>query len=99
MKMNKADLDFVHEMVVQLDQSIASLTEEEERIKKKISDDRLEELTEYWLMEMSEEESEELKTTFDYWDKVLVRTWAHLQRAHDVRVKAGQTLMRNKTID
>jgi len=97
--MKKADLDFVHEMVVQLDLSIASLTEEEKRIKEKISEDRIEELKEYWMMEITEEESQELKTTFDYWDKILIRTWAHLRRAHETRKKAGQTVMRNKTID
>jgi len=94
--MKKADLDFVHEMVVQLDQSIASLTEEEKRIKEKISNERIEELREYWLMEMTEEESQELKTTFDHWDKILIHTWAHLHRAHETRAKAGQTVMKNK---
>lgn len=97
--MKKADLDFVHEMVVQLDLSIASLTEEEKRIKEKISDERIDELREYWLMKIPEEESQELKTTFDYWDRILIRTWAHLQRAHETRAKAGQAVMKNKGTD
>ena len=97
--MKKADLEFVHEMVIQLDLSITSLTKEEKRIKEKISDERIEELEEYWRMEITEEESEELKLTFDYWDKVLIRTWACLYKAHDTRAKAGQTVMRNTLID
>ncbi|MCK5829819.1 MAG: hypothetical protein KAH20_05910 [Methylococcales bacterium] len=97
--MKKADLDFVNEMVVQLDLSIASLIEDEKRIKEKISEDRIEELREYWLMEITEEESQELKTTFDHWDKILIRTWAHLRRSHDTRAKAGQTVMKNQGTD
>jgi len=94
--MKKEDLEFVHEMVIQLDQSITRLNQDEQRIKKKLSEDRVEELKEYWLMEMSEDESQELKLGFDYWDKVLIRTWALLERAHETRVIAGQTVMRNK---
>ncbi|MCK5889753.1 MAG: hypothetical protein KAG19_07405 [Methylococcales bacterium] len=97
--MKKADLDFVHEMVIQLDLSIASLVEEEKRIKEKISEDRIEELEEYWNFEITEKESQELTLTFDYWDKVLIRTWARLRRAHESRVKAGQTVMKNERTD
>ena len=50
----------------------------------------------YWLMEISEEESQELKLGFDYWDKILIRTWALLERAHETRAIAGQTVMKNK---
>jgi len=94
--MKKDDLEFVHEMVVQLDQSITRLNQDEQRIKKKLTEDRIEELKEYWLMEISEEESQELKLGFDYWDKILIRTWALLERAHETRAIAGQTVMKNK---
>jgi len=94
--MNKADLEFIHEMVDQLDRSIAELTQKESIIKAKVGDERIEELTEYWQMLLDEDEAEELKTTFDHWDRMLISTWAHLRRVHDTRAKAGQAVMKNK---
>ena len=92
--MKQADLDFVHEMVIQLDASIRQLMLDEERISKKIGAERIVELREYWLQEMDAEEAQEFKATFDYWDQMLIVNWARMQRAHDTRVKAGQTLMK-----
>ena len=92
--MKQADLDFVHEMVVQLDASIRELMQDEMRMSKKLGAERIVELREYWLQEMSVEEAEEFKATLDYWDKMLIFNWARMQRAHDTRAKAGQTLMK-----
>ena len=91
--MKQADLDFIHEMVIQLDQSIRQLTLDEERISHYIAAERIEELREYWTQEMDEEEAEEFKLSFDHWDRMLIANWARMQRAHITRAKAGQTLM------
>lgn len=92
--MKQADLDFVHEMVIRLDESIRKLTLDEERISQKIGAERIVELREYWLQEMGVEEAQEFKATFDYWDQMLIVNWARMQRVHDTRAKAGQTLMK-----
>jgi len=94
--MNPEDIDFIYAMVEQLDMTIRKLALDEERILQKISDERVEELKEYWQHELSDEEEQELKGTFDHWDKVLMSNWAHSQRAHETRVLAGQKLMHEK---
>ncbi len=81
-------------MVKQLDESIERLTQEEKSIRGYIAAERIEELQEYWLQEIDEEAAAELKLTFDHWDKMLIFNWARMQRAHDTRAKAGQTLMK-----
>lgn len=96
--MKQADLDFVLEMVKQLDESIRLLTLDEEQIIQKIAKERIEELREYWLQEMDQEEAEEFKLTFDHWDRVLIFNWARMQRAHDTRAKAGQVLMKQHDV-
>ncbi|MDF1581855.1 MAG: hypothetical protein RQ733_00670 [Methyloprofundus sp.] len=92
--MHKADIEFVYDMVEQLDQSIRKLTLDEQEISAKLGQQRTEELREYWQQELNEEDAQELKTTFDYWDKMLIVTWAHRQRAHTTRATVGQTLMK-----
>ncbi len=92
--MDKADIEFVYGMVEQLDQTIRKLTLDEQEISTKVGEQRTEELREYWQQELDEEDAQELKTTFDYWDKMLLVTWAHRQRAHKVRAKVGQVLMK-----
>ena len=92
--MDNADIEFTYEMVKQLDQSIRKLTLDEQRISTKLGEQRSEELREYWQQELDEEDAQELKTTFDYWDKMLIFTWAHRQRVHTTRAKVGQALMK-----
>jgi len=92
--MDKQDIEFIYEMVNQLDSTIHKLVEDEARISQKLSDERIEELNEYWQQELSDEEAQELKATFDYWDKMLIVTWAHSRRAHITRAAAGQKLMK-----
>lgn len=92
--MDKANIEFVYGMVDQLDQTIRKLTLDEQEISTKVGEQRTEELREYWQQELDEEDAQELKTTFDYWDKMLLVTWAHRQRAHTARVKVGQVLMK-----
>ncbi|NOQ14626.1 MAG: hypothetical protein GQ583_09155 [Methyloprofundus sp.] len=96
--MKQADLDFVLEMVKQLDESIRQLTLDEQRISKKIAKERIEELREYWLQNMDAEEAEEFKLTFDHWDRMLIVNWARMQRAHDTRAKAGQAMMKQHDV-
>ncbi|WP_428353493.1 hypothetical protein [Methyloprofundus sp.] len=93
--MDKTDLDFVYEMVTHLDRTIQHLNVTEIEIITKIGAMRVEELTEYWQQELTTEEAEEIKSTFDHWDLMLISTWAHLQRAHTTRAEAGQALMKN----
>ncbi len=92
--MDKADIEFVYGMVEQLDKTIRKLTLDEQEISTKLGEQRTEELREYWQKELDEEDAQELKTTFDYWDKMLIFTWAHRQRAHITRAKVSQTLMK-----
>lgn len=92
--MDKDDIEFVYDMVEQLDQTIRKLTLDEQEISAKLGEQRTEELREYWQQELNEEETQELKATFDYWDKMLIVTWAHRQRAHTTRATVGQTLMK-----
>ncbi|MCK5353860.1 MAG: hypothetical protein KAJ63_01975, partial [Methyloprofundus sp.] len=80
--MIKADIEFLLTMVTQLDNTIRKLRVDEQRISCKLSEDRIEELKEYWNQELSDEEAQSLKETFDYWDKSLIATWAHTRRAH-----------------
>jgi len=93
--MDNADLEFIYEMVEQLDATINKLTMDEKNIRSKIGMERIEELREYWQQELSDEDAEELKTTFDHWDRTIISTWAHLLRAHKTRAQAGQALMKD----
>lgn len=97
--MEKAGLEFVYEMVKQLDETIQKLTIDEQNTKAKIGQDRLEELTDYWEHNLDEEEEAELKLSFDHWDRVMISTWAHMQRVHETRALAGQTLMKESNKD
>ena len=93
--MDSADLEFVYGMVEQLDATIRKLNVDEKNVRSKIGEDRIEELREYWQQELSDEETEELKMTFDHWDRVMISIWAHLLRAHKTRAQAGQALMKD----
>lgn len=95
---DKEDLDFANNMVIQLDESIQRLVKDDKRISEKMGKQRVEELLEYWNQELTTEESEEIKATFDYWDKMLIFTSARMKRIHDTRAKVGQAVMKNGSI-
>ena len=92
--MKADDVEFLSGMVVQLDETIRNLVIEEQALAHKLGATRVKELTEFWAQELTPEEDADFKRTLDYWDKILVRTWAHLTRAHDTRAKVGQTFMK-----
>lgn len=92
--MNQQDQEFLHEMVIQLDDTIRQVTAEEKALVYRIGNDRVAELAEFWKKELSVEEELLLKASFDHWDKQLIRTWARLKRAHHTRAEVGQTLMK-----
>lgn len=92
--MGQQDQEFLHEMVRQLDATIRHLAEEEKELIHRIGDERVAELTEFWKQELSTEEELLFKAGLDYWDKLLIRTWARSKRAHHTRAEVGQTLMK-----
>jgi hypothetical protein len=91
--MKADDIEFLSGMVAQLDETIRKLVLEEKELAHKLGADRVLELKEFWNQELPPEEDIEFKRTLDYWDKILIRTWAHLNRAHESRAKVGQTFM------
>ncbi|WP_262964542.1 hypothetical protein [Methylobacter psychrophilus] len=92
--MKPDDVDFLGEMVVQLDVTIRRLVREEHELALKLGSFRVQELKEFWNQELTNEEDAEFKRTLDYWEKILIRTWAHLSRAHKSRAQVGQTFMK-----
>ncbi|NOT84129.1 MAG: hypothetical protein HOP02_04945 [Methylococcaceae bacterium] len=92
--MRPDDVEFMGDMVVQLDATIQKLVEEELVLIDKLGDVRVEELKEYWDLTLAPDEEMEFKRTMDYWDKILIRTWAHLKRAHNSRAEVGKTFMK-----
>ncbi|PPD43325.1 MAG: hypothetical protein CTY16_13570 [Methylobacter sp.] len=92
--MNEADQEFLHDMVKQLDDTIRQLAIEESQLMGKIGAGRVEELLEYWRLELSAEEEVEFKKSMDYWDIQLIRILSRSKRAHNTRVEVGQTLMK-----
>lgn len=92
--MQQADQDFLHDMVTQLDETIRKLDAEERDVASKLGVERVEELREFWEQELSEEEERFFRMTLDYWDKILMRVWAHSKRLHLTRAQVGHTLMK-----
>ncbi|MEI6333463.1 MAG: hypothetical protein WCS87_02790 [Methylococcaceae bacterium] len=92
--MKPDDVDFLGEMVVHLDVTIRRLVIEERELIVKLGAARVEELKEFWNQELTGEEEAEFKRTLDYWEKILIRTWASLSRAHKSRAQVGQTFMK-----
>lgn len=92
--MEQADQEFLHEMVLQLDETIKQLVIEEKTLCDKIGSVRVEELREFWKQDLSEDDEKIFKITLDYWDKVLIRVWARTKRVHHTRAEVGHTLMK-----
>lgn len=92
--MKPDDVDFLGEMVVQLDVTIRKLVIEEHELILKLGSFRVLELKEFWNQELTGEEDAEFKRTLDYWEKILIHTWAHLSRARKSRAQVGQTFMK-----
>jgi hypothetical protein len=92
--MKADDVEFLSGMALQLDDSIRKLVLEEQQLTHKLGLARAKELKEFWEQELTAEEDADFRRTLDYWDKILIRTWAHLSRAHQSRAKVGQTFMK-----
>ena len=92
--MKTEDEEFLAGMVLQLDQTIRKLVIEEQELIRKLGDARVQELKEFWNQELTGEEETDFKRTLDYWDKILIRTWADSKRTHLSRAHVGQTLMK-----
>ena len=92
--MRTEDVDFLSGMVVQLDITIRKLVIEEQELIVKLGAARVEELKEFWNQELSSEDDIEFKRTLDYWEKILIRTWASLSRSHKSRAQVGQAFMK-----
>jgi hypothetical protein len=91
--MKAEDVEFLSEMVLQLDDTIRKLVIEQQELVHKLGVARTLELKEFWDQELTADEEAAFRRTLDYWDKILIRTWAHLSRAHESRAKVGQTFM------
>ncbi|MFI3137271.1 MAG: hypothetical protein QX197_10900 [Methylococcaceae bacterium] len=92
--MKPDDVEFLSGMVLQLNETINRLVLEEFELSNKIGVARVEELLDYWEQRLSPEEEIDLKRTMDYWDKILIQTWANLNRAHNSRAEVGKTFMK-----
>lgn len=94
--MGDEEFEFIEEMVEQLEETIKKLNQEEARIMSKLDAVRIRELKAFWLQEMEEDDALEFKSTFDYWDKMMIFIWSRLRRAHSTRALAGQAIMKQK---
>lgn len=97
--MKPDDVEFMGDMVLQLDQTIQNLVVEQQMLVDRLGEVRVEELKEFWEQQLSLEEEAEFKRTIDYWDKILLQNWAHLNRVHNSRAEVGKTFMKlNSTL-
>ena len=87
-------VEFHSGMVLQLDDTIRKLVLEEQELVYKLGAARVQELKEFWNQELTIEEETDLKRTLEYWDKILIRTWANSRRAHQSRAQVGQAFMK-----
>ncbi|MFZ2725924.1 MAG: hypothetical protein WAX77_06740 [Methylococcaceae bacterium] len=88
------DQEFLKTMAQSLDETIKKLAIDEQVLIKKIGLERVEELRDLWQQQLNEQEESDLKHSLDYWDKLLIYTWASSKRAHTNRAQVGQTLMK-----
>jgi len=93
MSLNTRDEEFLQDMVVQLNETIRKLVVEEETLRRRIGEARVEELREFWQEKLTFEEEAEFKRTVDFWEKVLIQTWARAKRAHQSRADVGRAFM------
>ncbi len=92
--MKAEDKQFLNDMVVQLDETIKKLVVEEKEVATKIGAGRVEELKEFWVQDLTEEEERFFRMTLDYCDKTLISIWARTKRLRHTRAIAGQTFMK-----
>lgn len=92
--MKADDVEFLADMAIQLDVTIRKLVMEEQELLEKLGSVRVQELKEFWNQEFTVEEEMDFKRSMDYWDKILIRTWANSKRARQTRAQVGQTLMK-----
>lgn len=81
------DQAFFRGLVQRLDATIRQLALEEQELTRQMGDARIDELLEFWKKDMSEEDESAFKMAMDYWDKIVIRTWARLKRARHTRAE------------
>ncbi|MDD5034385.1 MAG: hypothetical protein PHE55_06470 [Methylococcaceae bacterium] len=98
MPMTPEDLQFMEQMVKQLDETIAKLAGQERELADAIGPERVEELRELWDQALARNEELELRRSLDWRDRELLWVWSRQRRAHDARANAGQAYMRANII-
>lgn len=99
MTIKQQDQEFINEMVEVLDESIRRLTAQEQYLLTRIGADRVAELREYWQKQLAATDEEAFRLAMDHDDKKLTWIWLRLKSVHASRAKAGQTLMKNHTLN
>lgn len=97
MSTNTDALEFLQEMVRQLDATIRELAQRELELVTDRGPDRVEALRELWNETLDRQDELELGRGLDWHDRELIWVWARLQRAHSKRATVGKSLMRNIT--
>lgn len=94
MSSNPDALEFLREMVRQLDATIRELAQRELELVMDRGPDRVEALRELWNEALDRQDELELGRSLDWRDRELIWVWARLQQAHSKRATVGKTLMR-----
>ena len=94
MCMYEENEEFLRGLIRRLDETLRQLALEEQELIRQMGNARIDELLEFWKKELSDEDEAAFKMTMDYWDKIVIRTWARLKRARHTRAEVCQTLMR-----
>lgn len=91
-------VEFLQQMVSQLDETIRDLAKREQSLSVVLGAERVEELQELWNQTLDREDELALHSTLDWRDKELLWVWSRQRRAHATRANAGQTMMRKVSL-
>jgi len=91
-------LQFLVEMVEQLDESIRSLVKRERELVSLLGSLRVEELKELRDQTLDREDELALRFSLDWRDKELLWVWSRQRRAYATRASAGQSMMRGGSL-
>ncbi|CAL1239003.1 hypothetical protein [Candidatus Methylocalor cossyra] len=94
MTLSNDDVQFLEQMVRQLEETIRELSEREQGLMRALGAERTAQLRELWASQLGREEELELRRSLDWRDRELLWMWARLKRARSARVEAGQAIMR-----
>ncbi|MFO1417979.1 MAG: hypothetical protein U1E83_04860 [Methylotetracoccus sp.] len=93
MALSLEDAQFLEQMVLQLEETIAELVVRERQISDSLGEERVSELAALWHKQLDHDEELELRRTMDWTDRELIWIWARLQRARSARAEAGKAIM------